>query len=418
MVSQKQSSSTTKSCARWQPWPQQDSPPDYGTNAAPDAPGPGQRARLQAFVAFGFVESATSYGEELMRLVREAGADRVGVTTAEPLTRAREAIELRIASGMADGMQFTFRNPERSTTPTMSVPGAKSIIVAARSYYIDARSVGGDSVETAASTVPAIVPAQVARYAWRNHYEPLREALRVAAKRLKRDGHRATVFADDNSVVDREVAYRAGLGWYGKNANLLLEGLGSWFVLGCVVTTAELSPTHREVADGCGACRRCLDACPTGAIVAPGVVDARKCLAWLIQKPGVFDPAFRDALGTRIYGCDDCQEVCPPTRRGATALGIADGTTRNVVDALEILTAPESKVLEICDEWYVADRNPRWVRRNALIILGNSNLGENEEVALALARYIHGNDDLLSEHARWAANKLGRTDLLSAEYVP
>lgn len=354
-----------------------------------------------------------------MRLIRDAGADRVGITTAEPLTRAREAIESRIASGMADGMQFTFRNPERSTTPTMSVPGAKSIIVAARSYY-QAEPTTGDSVGHAVGGDERDVPmvsARVARYAWRNHYEPLRDALRVAAIRLKRDGHRATVFADDNSIVDREVAYRAGLGWYGKNANLLLEGLGSWFVLGCVVTTAELSPTHRDVADGCGACRRCIDGCPTGAIVAPGVVDARKCLAWLIQKPGVFDPAFRDALGTRIYGCDDCQEVCPPTRRGAIALDVANGASRNVVDALEILTGTDARVLEICDEWYVADRNPRWVRRNALIILGNSNLGENEDVALALARYLNGEDDLLREHAQWAARKLGRTDLLSGEYV-
>jgi len=371
------------------------------------------------FVAFGFVDGATSYGEELMRLIRDAGADRVGITTAEPLTRARDAIESRIASGMADGMQFTFRNPERSTTPTMSVPGAKSIIVAARSYYQEEPTTGdsvGHAVGGDESGVP-MVSARVARYAWRNHYEPLRDALRVAAIRLKRDGHRATVFADDNSIVDREVAYRAGLGWYGKNANLLLEGLGSWFVLGCVVTTAELSPTHRDVADGCGACRRCIDGCPTGAIVAPGVVDARKCLAWLIQKPGVFDPAFRDALGTRIYGCDDCQEVCPPTRRGAIALDVANGASRNVVDALEILTATDARVLEICDEWYVADRNPRWVRRNALIILGNSNLGENEDVALALARYLNGEDDLLREHAQWAARKLGRTDLLSGEYV-
>ena len=381
------------------------------------------------FVAFGVVESTATYGEELMRLVREAGADRVGVTTAEPLTRAREAIESRIASGMADGMQFTFRNPERSTTPTMSVPGARSIIVAARSYYQDESTVpraiehtasgGGRHVSgsSAGEQHAPMVPAHVARYAWRDQYEPLRDALRVAATRLKRDGYRATVFADDNSIVDREVAYRAGLGWYGKNANLLLEGLGSWFVLGCVVTTAELKPTHREVADGCGACRRCIDACPTGAIVAPGVVDARRCLAWLIQKPGVFNPEFREALGTRIYGCDDCQEVCPPTRRGAIALDAADGHTRTTVDALEILTANDARVLELCDEWYVADRNPRWVRRNALIILGNSKLGENEDVALALARYINGDDDLLREHAQWAANKLGRADLLSGEYV-
>lgn len=340
-----------------------------------------------------------SYSEELMRLVRDAGADRVGITTADPLLRARQAIEERIATGMSDDMQFTFRNAERSTTPTMAVQGARSIIVAARSYYS----------ESSSEPTP-LVAARVARYAWRDHYEPLRDALRVAARRLKQDGHRATVFADDNSIVDREVAYRAGLGWYGKNANLLLEGLGSWFVLGCVVTTAELTSNNRVVSDGCGSCRRCIDACPTGAIVAPGVVDARKCLAWLIQKPGVFAHEFRAALGSRIYGCDDCQEVCPPSRRGA--IERVEGDERSIVDVLQLLTLPDDAVMRMVGEWYVADRNPRWVRRNALVILGNSGLGKNEEVELVLLRYLHGNDDLLREHAKWAARTLGRGDLL------
>jgi epoxyqueuosine reductase len=348
------------------------------------------------------------YTRSLLAIVREAGADRVGVTTAEPFVRARAAIESRIAAGYADEMQFTFRNPQRSTTPTMSVPGARSIIVAARSYYSnDDEHDGEDS--------GAVVPARVARYARRDHYEPLREALRAAATRLKRDGHRATVFADDNSMVDREVAWRAGLGWYGKNANLLLEGLGSWFVLGCVVTTAELATTEREVDDGCGACRRCIDSCPTGAIVEPGVVDARRCLAWLVQKPGTFDVAFRDALGTRIYGCDDCQEVCPPSRRGA--IDRSERGDRASVDALELLAAPDAEVLRIAGGWYVADRDPRWVRRNALLVVGNSGVVHDEVVSL-LARYINGDDALLAEHARWAAGKLGIASLVCDELVP
>jgi len=348
------------------------------------------------------------YTADLLRLVRAAGADRVGVTSAEPLLRARAAIELRVATGLADDMQFTFRNPERSTTPTASVPGARSIIVAARSYWADG------SIDQLAQSDSSI-GARVARYAWRDHYEPLRDALRTAAAQLKRDGYRATVFADDNSIVDREVAWRAGLGWYGKNANLLLEGLGSWFVLGCVVTTASLETTEREVPDGCGACRRCIDACPTGAIVESGVVDARRCLAWLIQKPGTFDPKFRDALGTRLYGCDDCQDVCPPSRRGA--IDRTHGDERRTVDALGLLTAPDTEVMRIVGGWYVADRNPRWVRRNALIILGNAGI-RSDEVATVLSRYLHGDDALLREHAAWAAKKLGLERLIAEESVP
>lgn len=352
--------------------------------------------------------SAGEYTAELLGLIRRGGADRVGVTSAEPLARARAAIEQRVAAGYADDMQFTFRNAVRSTTPTMSVPGARSIIVAARSYWSNEADEFGDQAGER-------VPARIARYAWRNHYAPLREALRLAAAQLKRDGYRATVFADDNSIVDREVAYRAGLGWYGKNANLLLEGLGSWFVLGCVVTTAELVTTEREVPDGCGACRRCIDACPTGAIVEPGVVDARRCLAWLLQKPGTFDPAYREALGTRIYGCDDCQEVCPPSRRGA--LDRTSGDERRFVDALEILTAPDQRVLDMVGEWYVADRNPRWVRRNALLVLGNSG-NRGDDVVLVLARYVNGDDAMLREHALWAARRLGLDAVVAEDLVP
>ncbi|MEY4401850.1 MAG: tRNA epoxyqueuosine(34) reductase QueG [Actinomycetota bacterium] len=364
--------------------------------------------------------SGETYTAELLHLVRSAGADRVGVTSAEPLLRARAELESRMSAGRHDTMQFTFRNPERSTTPTMSVQGAQSIIVAARSYYSTGASGAGDRA----------VPARIARYAWSDHYEPLRDALRVAAQRLKRDGYRATVFADDNSLVDREVAYRAGLGWYGKNANLLLEGLGSWFVLGCIVTTAKLETTERVVADGCGSCNRCIDNCPTGAIVEPGVVDARRCLAWLLQKPGTFNAAYREALGTRIYGCDDCQEACPPTMR--RTIDRTTGDERSTVDVVELLTGSDEQVLQTVGAWYVADRNPRWVRRNALLVLGNSgatigNLSHDgtgsakgisrDEAVTILARYIHGDDELLREHAQWAAKRLGLADLIVDELV-
>ena len=358
--------------------------------------------------------SGETYTAELLRLVREAGADRVGVTSAEPLLRARTELRSRIAAGQTDTMQFTFRNPERSTSPRLSVEGARSIIVAARSYYAGNVSSGGKDASHFGAAGDA-VPARIARYAWRNHYEPLRGALRVAAQRLKRDGYRATVFADDNSIVDREVAYRAGLGWYGKNANLLLEGLGSWFVLGCVVTTAELETTERIVADGCGSCSRCIDRCPTGAIVEPGVVDARRCLAWLLQKPGTFDPGYRDALGTRIYGCDDCQEACPPTMR--RVIDRTTGDERATVDVIELLTGTDEQVLEMVGEWYVADRNPRWVRRNALLVLGNSD-ATGDDVLTVLSRYINGDDELLREHAQWAAHRLGLSVSGASERVP
>ncbi len=339
--------------------------------------------------------------DELRAIACEHGIEHVGVAPATVLERARTALYARRDAGLAAGMGFTYRNPERSTDPHASVPGARSIVVAARSYLAksDPLRPTGDGVGP---------HARVARYAWVDHYALLRAGLREMASRLRAAGDRAVALADDNAMVDREVAYRAGLGWFGKNANLLLPGAGSWFVLGCVITTADLAPSGEPVRDGCGACRRCLDACPTGAIIAPGVVDANRCLAWVLQRPGAIPVELRPAVGDRLYGCDDCQEVCPPTahfgRRHQHPLPAGAWAW---VDVLELLDADDATLLERHGHWYIAGRDPRWLRRNALVILGNSADPTDPRVVSTLARYRQGDDPVLAEHAVWASARLG-----------
>lgn len=342
-----------------------------------------------------------AYVESLRELLAGYGIDHVGVTTADVLHRARTALHERRTEGLHDEMAFTYRNPDRSTDPGMAVRDARSVLVAARPYLLDEPSPAGPH------------HARVARYAWVDHYAALREGLWAVAHRLRRDGHRAVAFADDNSMVDREVAHRAGLGWYGKNANLLISGAGSWFVLGSVVTTAEL-PAHAEPAsDGCGSCVRCIDGCPTGAIVRPGVVDAARCIAWLLQKPGIIDPRFREAIGDRIYGCDECQEVCPPTvRLGARHRTTTAAAVQPHVDVLALLEGSDDDVLATCGEWYLADRDPRWLRRNALVILGNSADRDDGRVVATLARYLADRDPILRAHAVWAVRRLSLDHLL------
>lgn len=243
--------------------------------------------------------------DTLAAIGRRAGLDRVGFCTAEPFTDTARQLHERKAAGLHAGMQFTYRNPDRSTDPAHLLPGAATLIVGAVAF--DA---------TPCDQPPDGGPfARVAAYARRDYYAALRAALEAIAVELRSQGHRAVVSADGNGLVDRAAAHRAAVGWWGKNSNLLVPGAGSLVVLGAVVTDARLVSSDPEpVADGCGPCRRCLDGCPTGAIVAPGTVDARRCLAWLVQADGVFDPAYRSALGDRIYGCDDCSEVCPPNR--------------------------------------------------------------------------------------------------------
>lgn len=399
--------------------------------------------------------------EALVAVGRAAGLDAVGIAPATPFERTRRELEQRKALGLAAGMQFTYRNPARSTDPGRALDGARSLVVGALSYAVpgsgdtdrpdetagDARDPGSrDDDRGPSNRRPA---GRVARYARRDHYADLRAGLTAISDHLRADGWRTRVLADDNALVDREAAVRAGLGWYGKNTNVLLPGRGSWFVLGSVVTDAPLPPSDQPVADGCGTCTRCLDGCPTQAIVAPGVVDARRCLAWLVQAPGTFPLEFREALGDRIYGCDDCQEVCPPNRRtvrvgdhspvgagrvahpGAVDDGGGSGTptdidrragreavTSNVgrssltdrpgatVRLIELLDADDDTLLAAYGRWYIAERAPRYLRRNALVALGNVGRADDPEVGRTIGRALHGDDELLREHATWAAERL------------
>jgi len=345
------------------------------------------------------------YSRHLLDIGRAAGLARVGIAPATVMIRARATIQSRKISGLSDTMQFTFRNPERSTDPTLSVEGARSLVVGAYSYATptsDAKS----------SSATQQLSARVARYAWADYYQQLRAALTEIADVLRDDGWRALVLADDNALVDRESAYLAGLGWYGKNSNLLIEGSGSFFVLGSVVTDAPLEANQITVADSCGACRRCLDSCPTGAIIEPGVIDARKCLAWLIQKPGVFDWDFRVALGDRIYGCDNCQEVCPPTSRSRSDEGNSQVEVTPLRSLMFLLNAGDAELLAAVKQWYIAKRNPMWVRRNALIILGN--IGDNGDASVreVLFRYLAHDEPMLRAHAVWAAARLNLRELI------
>ena len=334
---------------------------------------------------------------QLRSLAVEHGIDHLGVTSADVLDRARRALHDRKAAGLDGGMAFTYRNPDRSTDPQRTVVGARSIIVGAHAYWTEE--------EPPRTAGPQ---ARVARYAWVDHYAPLRAGLQAIVRRLKDAGERAVAVVDDKAMVDREVAHRAGLGWFGKNANLLLSGAGSWFVLGSVITTAAYEPAETVAPDGCGSCRRCIDACPTGAIVAPGVIDANRCLAWVLQRPGSIPEELRTAIGDRIYGCDDCQESCPPTvRLGRRHRVPLAPDSRAWVDVLELLDADDATLLERHGHWYIAGRDPRWLRRNALVVLGNCADPQDPRVALTLARYRHGGDSMLTEHAEWASTRLG-----------
>jgi epoxyqueuosine reductase len=360
---------------------------------------------------------------ELRERGAAAGLDAFGITSAEPFVETRRVLETRRSAGLDGGMQFTYRNPTRSTDPQATLSGARSIVVGARRYLRAAPSPGPEAPYGRGPEAPygrgpeapygAAPEARVARFAWSDHYDALRRSLAAVAEVLRAHGFRAVVLVDDNRMVDRAAAHRAGIGWYGKNSTLLLPRAGSWFVLGSVVTDALL-PRDDVVGDQCGSCDRCRPACPTGALVEPGVLDGRRCLAWLVQAPGVFPVQYREALGNRIYGCDDCQDVCPVNRaavRRDPPLPAA-GTDTVSVDVLALLRASDEEILERWGRWYIAERAPRWLRRNALLVLGNTADPDDPDVVLALRAALGDADAMVRAHAVWAAARLGRRDLV------
>jgi epoxyqueuosine reductase len=342
----------------------------------------------------------------------EAGLDAVGIAEARPFTGTRRHLEERKAEGLDGGLQFTYRNPPRATDPGRLVPGAAALVVGAMRYLRDESEGDAGDPPRPSAAGPS---ARVARYAWRDHYAVLRQALEQVGDVLRAEGFVARVVADDNGLVDREAAYRAGLGWYGKNTNLLLPGLGSWFILGSVVTDAPLPFSEGPVADGCGSCTRCLTACPTGAFIRPGVLDARRCLAALVQLPGVFPMAHRIALGDRLYGCDECQEVCPVNQRAERSwpASPAQPSDQSSIDLLGLLSASDDELLAAVGRWYIPQRNPRYVRRNALVALGNAGDPSDPGVTGAVREALTATDPLVRAHAVWAAARLGRRDLLA-----
>jgi len=348
--------------------------------------------------------------DRLREVAAGAGLDHLGCTSADPLDDTRRVLEERRDQGLNGSMQFTYKNPGRSTDPHATLPVARSILVGALSYHRHAP-------QPPTERGPL---ARVARYVWADDQQRLLAGLEAVAEELRDAGYRAVVLSDQNHLVDRAVAHRAGLGWFGKNANLLVPGSGSWFILGSVLTDAEIGDRPDVVADGCGPCVRCIDACPTGAIVAPGVVDARRCLSWTLQSTGSFPVDQRVAVGDRIYGCDDCQDVCPPNRReqlrvrpGRPAeLDRVGDPDRAWVPVLELLESTDHEIMSAHGRWYVAERDPRYLRRNALVILGNVGDGSDQRVRRVLASSLAHDDPLVRSHAVWSARRLGCDDLV------
>ena len=209
---------------------------------------------------------------------------------------------------------------------------------------------------------------------------------------------------DSNDHVDREGAVRAGIAFYGKNTMAITTRFGSWVVLGTLVTEVEIERTPMLELD-CGSCRLCIDACPTGALDEPGVLDATRCLSYWTQAPEPVPAEYRAELGDSVYGCDVCQDVCPwnrgiEKRRRDSSLPLGAAPVASLRDWLE--RDGEALVAEV-DRLYVPRNDPRWLRRNALVAAGNVG---SAELLPAVRRHADGDDPVLRDAAEWALERM------------
>jgi epoxyqueuosine reductase len=323
---------------------------------------------------------------ELQRVAAELGLDAVGVTRAEAYTGTERHIRERRARGLFGRMRFTMARPEVSCHPEALLDGARTVVSAALCYF------------TPAPEQPQGT-GRLPRYTWRDAYAELREKLDALGRAL---GGEYRVLVDENDHVDREAAARSGVGFYGKNTLLITRRHGSWVVLGTLVTAAELEPTPPLGTD-CGECRLCIDACPTGALDDPGVLDATRCLSYWTQSRAPFPAEYRAALEDRVYGCDICQDVCPWNRGIEKRRAGEHAAGEPFVSLVDWLEASDADLRTRYDRLYVPRNDPRFLRRNALVAAGNVG-GDAEHDAVE--RYARGDDELLREHAAWALERI------------
>ncbi len=345
-------------------------------------------------------QTIKDYGKEL-------GFDIVGITTSEPFLRDEQASIERIRQGLMDGLPwYTEERVHRATHPEVLLEGAKSVISLAISYNTGAPE--------ARDGVPA---GRVGRYAWGDDYHKLiknklRKFVDGLSERLGKQV-KARIFVDDGPMNDRAAAERAGVGWFGKNTNILTSSHGSWVFLGQVITDLELEP-DTPLVKTCGNCVRCIDDCPTGAIVAPYVIDNTRCISFLtIELRGSIPRKLRPLVGDWVFGCDICQDVCPVNRKALQSL---EPAFRQRHDFAAPALIP---LLDLDDEGFrerfrnspIKRAKRVGLQRNVCVALGN--IGDPSAIP-ALVGALYSETPMVREHAAWALGRIGRRQAIAA----
>ena len=345
--------------------------------------------------------------ESIRQLGIDSGFDIVRVTTADAFKRDEAAALERIRDGHMDGFTwYTEERVRRANRPQELLEGAESVISLALSY------------NTGEPREPDGEPrGKIARYAWGDDYhDVIKERLRDFAARLPEIAGRPVntrIFVDDGPMNDRAAAARAGIGWFGKNTNILTQSHGSWVFLAQVITDLPLSP-DRPLKKTCGDCVLCIDACPTGAIVAPYVIDNKRCISYLtIELRGSIPRELRSQIGDWVFGCDICQDVCPVNRKAIGSLEPAF-QQRHDFDApalIPLLALDQAAFSERFRRSPIKRAKRVGLQRNVCVALGN--IGDPAAVP-SLANSLQHESDIVRGHAAWALGRIGGNESRAA----
>ncbi len=345
--------------------------------------------------------TGTDIKKELEQVALAAGFSMCRVATAARAPHAREFFAWLKQDHHA-GMEWIAREPTRRVDPRAVLPGARSVVMLATNYFTRNR----DASERAPLSQGDVARGVVARYARGFDYHNIlkKRVARVAAW-LASHGGTQRCYTDTGPVLERDFAALSGIGWQGKSTMLLNQSLGTWFFLSSILTTLEIEP-DTPVKHRCGTCERCLRACPTAAFTAPYRLDARRCLSYLtIEHRGPIPIKFREALGARIFGCDDCLAVCPWNRFARASNDAAFAMRPQIGDApLRALLAMNKDALRaLIRGTPLARAGTDGLKRNICVALGN--IGGAEDLdALRRAEVIES--ELVAEHARWAIARI------------
>ena len=332
---------------------------------------------------------------------RELGLDDCRFTTAEPPGHTAE-FQTWLSDQRHGEMSYLHRNAEKRIDPQKVLPGACTIVTLAASYFQATESPSGKG-----SVNPR--PGVVARYArFADYHDVLGDRLKILTAFINELGGPRTTslwYVDTGPLLERDLAERAGLGFIGKHTNVISRRLGNWIFLSEILSTLEIEPDPPE-KNHCGSCARCLAACPTQAITAPFQLDARRCISYLtIELKGSIPLEFREAIGDRIYGCDDCLAVCPWNRfaREGSLMRPHFRPDLQQPYLLELLALDEPGFRKRFEGTPMLRTKRRGFLRNVCVALGN--IGDRRALP-ALEKAASDFEPLVAEHARWAVNRI------------